>query len=116
MMVMVDNAEGKAGASSPRSIVRSLSGFAIRVCCVRVMGSFIVSLSSRYDRRIGFAFILKPSLPILVHFWEGTGTDPLEEGFVWDESVVVFCVAALLDECVDVLPLHLLAQVQEDVL
>ena len=36
--------------------------------------------------------------------------------FVWDESVVVFCVAALFDECVNVLPLKLLTQVQEDVL
>ena len=36
--------------------------------------------------------------------------------FVWDESVVVLGVTALLDEGVHVLPLQFLAQVEQDVL
>jgi len=55
-------------------------------------------------------------LPIFVHLGMRTGTHPSEERFIWDETIIILGVAALLDEDVDLLPLQLLSQGEEDVL
>jgi len=44
------------------------------------------------------------------------GTHALQERFIWDETIVILGVAALLDQDVDLLTLQLLTKGEEDVL
>merc|ERR1711992_391877 len=60
-------------------------------------------------------FLSDQSLPILVHLWVGTRTDPPQERFIGNESVVVLRVAALLDQDVNLLTFQLLTERQQDV-